>query len=75
MGGGKVENAEVSLNYRAGRSHTGHDSLTRPAEIEQAWTLQLSPLKSEFQEIIIGLSSTRKSETERRIVDGINCTI
>src|SRR5712692_6437178 len=28
-----------------------------------------SPLKSEFQEIIIGLSATRKSETERQIVD------
>ncbi len=33
-----------------------------------------SPLNSEFQEIIIGLSATRKSETERQIVDGINCT-
>jgi hypothetical protein len=33
------------------------------------------PLKSEFQEITIGLSATRKSETERQIVDGINYTI
>ena len=32
-------------------------------------------MKSEFQEISIGLSATRKSETERRIVDGINCAI
>jgi hypothetical protein len=32
-------------------------------------------LKSEFQEIIIGLSATWKSEAERQIVDGIYCTV
>jgi hypothetical protein len=35
----------------------------------------LSPLKSEFQEIIVEFSATQKSKTERQTVDGINCSM
>lgn len=61
------------LNNRATLS-TPRKRLLVPSQNKKNLTGQ-SRLKSEFQEIIMKLSATRKFETERQIVDGINCTI